>query len=103
MAQFVNNAIEYIGNDNEIIYDAIDVQICQKILPKINGSFGKLDEPLRKLIAFMQYNDPSQYEIINVESISSIEPSKTMYPESISKLCRLYNNLVNNGFASFLE
>lgn len=103
MASFVKNAIECIGDKPEIINDAIDIQISQKILPKFSGSFGKLDEPLRKLIKYMSGDDELDYRNINIDYVATIDPTKTDYPESISKICRLYTSVVFNGFASFLE
>lgn len=103
MAGFVNNSIKYVGNQPEIIEDAIDLQISQKILPKLSGSFGKLDEPLRKLIHYMVDEKEIDYSNISIDYISKIDPLSTRYPESLSKICRIYNNLLYNGFASFLE
>jgi len=103
MAEFVNNAIKHIDNRPEIINDAIDLQILQKILPKLSGSFGKLDEPLRKLIHYLVGEAEISYVDINIDYISKIRLSETRFPESLSKICRIYTNLLYNGFASFLE
>lgn len=103
MALFVLNTIEFIGDEEDIVSQAIDIQICQKVLPKFNGSFGKLDEPLRKLIAFMLADKGMDYNSITIDTLSSVVPFTTKYPESLAKIGRLYNNLVYNGFASFLE
>lgn len=103
MALFVNNAVQFIGNDEQIIRDAIDIQIAQKVLPKFSGAFGKLDEPLRKLIHFMAGNPDITPNEINIDFIASLNPAETAFPESLTKLGRLYTNLIYNGFASFLE
>lgn len=103
MAAFINNSINYISNNEYIIEDAIDIQISQKVLPKLNGSFGKLDEPLRKLIAYMIEDVSLTEQDINIDFVLAIKPLKSKYPESLSKLCKLYTNALYNGFASFLE
>lgn len=103
MALFVNNAVTYVGNSAQVISDAIDVQIAQKVLPKFNGSFGKLDEPLRKLIAYMAGDAAITADNINPESIGDIDPKNTRFPESLTKMIRMYKNLLFNGFASFLD
>lgn len=103
MAAFVNNAVVYVGNEEQIIKDAIDIQIAQKVLPKFNGAFGKLDEPIRKLIHFMIDNIDLGINDINIDFVATVKPEETVYPESLSKLIRLYTNLIFNGFASFLE
>lgn len=103
MASFINNSIKYIDDSEAVILDAIDIQISQKVLPKFNGSFGKLDEPLRKMIAFMLNRDGITENEINLDFVLKIDKSQSSYPESLSKICKLYTNALYNGFASFLE
>ena len=103
MALFVNNARTHISDDDDIIQDAIDIQIAQKVLPKLSGAFGKLDEPLRRLIHYMAENNDLKPEEINIDNIKQINIQDAKYPESISKLQRMYITLISNGFASFLE
>lgn len=103
MAAFVNNSIEYINNSEGVIQDAIDIQISQKVLPKFNGSFGKLDEPLRKLIAYMVDKEGISEKEINLDYVLKIDPSVSKFPDSLSKISKLYTNAMYNGFASFLE
>lgn len=103
MASFINNSIIYINNTEEVIQDAIDIQIAQKVLPKFNGSFGKLDEPLRKLIAFMLNQEGITENEINLDFVLKIDARTTKFPDSLSKICKLYTNAMYNGFASFLE
>lgn len=103
MALFINHTVTFVGNRPEIIDDAIDIQIAQKILPKFSGAYGKLDEPLRKLIAFMANINGLGFEQINLDSVRGLDVAASQFPESLSKLIRMYNNLIYNGFASFLE
>jgi hypothetical protein len=103
MASFINNSIYYIDDTEAVINDAIDIQISQKVLPKFNGSFGKLDEPLRKLIAFMLAIDGVTENDINLDYVLKVKASETKYPDSLAKLSKLYINAVYNGFASYLE
>lgn len=103
MSLFIKNTLEFVGNDDAIIMSAIDIQISQKILPKFNGAFGKLDEPVRKLIEFMLPDNSVGFTNIDIAYIATINVSDSKYPESLKKLSTLYKNLVFNGFASFLE
>lgn len=104
MALFVMNAIQYVGSSDDVIKNAIDIQIAQKILPKFSGSFGKLDEPLRKLILYMISKGEIEVDDITVDYVvANVKPYDTDFPESLTKLCRLYINAAYNGFASFLE
>jgi hypothetical protein len=103
MALFINNSRNYIEDTEYVIQDAIDIQISQKILPKFNGSFGKLDEPLRKLILYMIDDDGVTIDQINIDFVSNIDAAKSKFPDALSKICKLYINAMYNGFASFLE
>jgi hypothetical protein len=103
MALFINNAMKFVGSEDEVIHQAIDVQISQKVLPKLNGAFGKLDEPLRKLISYMTIGSEDNFNSIDLEFINRIDYSMSLYPESLEKIGKLYKNLVFNGFASYLE
>jgi len=103
MSLFIQNSITFIGNSQSIIDAAIDIQISQKILPKLNGAFGKLDEPIRKLIELLANNNGLNYSNIDIASVNNIDFSQSRFPESLNKLCKLYKNLVFNGFASYLE
>ncbi len=103
MALFVNNSVRYVGNNPQVIADAIDVQIAQKVLPKFSGAFGKLDEPLRRLIAFMAGEGSPDFEALNLDAVKALRPVDTAFPESLSKLIQMYTHLIYNGFASFLE
>lgn len=102
MALYINHTRQYVGHSEEIIQDAIDIQLLQKVLPKFNGAFGKLDEPLRKLIAYSTGN-PGAYAGISLDNLTEIAGMQTSYPETLKKLIAMYRNLVHNGFTSYLE
>lgn len=101
MALFLNNSIKYIADDEATITQSIDFQISQKVLPKFSGAFGKLDEPLRKLISFLA-NEDLDYTSINIDILSKIEVEKSSYPISLAKLISMYKSLSFNGFVSYL-
>src|SRR5690606_11783147 len=107
MALFVNNSIEHIDDSEPVLLQAIDIQINQKILPKVSGSFGKLDEPLRKLIHYMMpstISSSTDFASINVDTVHQIDDfASSDYPESYKKCCSLYLNAAHNGFTSYLE
>lgn len=101
-SHFILNSIKYVGSDKEIITKAIDIQIVQKILPKLNGSFNRLDEPIRNLIAFLSLKSASGKDV-NLEFVNSLDLKTEKYPLSLKKLSSMYTALVNVGFASFIE
>lgn len=103
MALFMQHTAGFIGQGNDIITDAIDIQLVQKVLPKFNGAFGKLDKPLRSLIAYLQNDDSIKPEDVTIERLDAIAAGGTAYPETLKKLIAMYRSLAVNGFASYLE
>lgn len=101
MALFINNVSAYVSNEKEIIEQAIDFQVSQKILPKFSGAFGKLDEPIRKLINFLASEEFGS-DKININTIKVIDVTISKYPVSLSKLISMYKSLLFNGFVSYL-
>jgi predicted component of viral defense system (DUF524 family) len=102
MALFIKNSVLHVGNEEIIIADAIDIQIAQKVLPKFSGAFGKLDEPLRKLIAYMS-GRLGEWSDVNLEWTKTIRPEDTAYPESISKLIRMYSSFIDQDLSCPVE
>lgn len=102
MGLFMNNVITYVGESDEIIQKGIDSQISQKVLPKLSGAFGKLDEPLRKLITLLSDENIS-FEDIELEKLKEINIDSSKYPLSLKKIISMYQGLLKNGFTSFLE
>jgi hypothetical protein len=49
---FVALARQCVGDDQASLATAFDLAVCQKVLPKLNAG-RELDEPLRRLLAFM--------------------------------------------------
>jgi 5-methylcytosine-specific restriction protein B len=82
----------------------IDIAIMQKLLPKLHGSRSKLVPVLEKLANICIAKDP-----ISLESNETIfekikkESLKGIYPISLEKITRMYNNVVSNGFTSYAE
>ncbi len=98
--------LEYFGVENN---EAYDIAIMQKLLPKLNGSRSKLSKVLLKLgqlcltsnkeqdaiDIFNQFRESRDFKFDKKEGIK--------YPISLEKLCRMYKNAQENGFASFAE
>lgn len=51
IALYLQNARELIGSSAEAV--ALDLQILQKVLPKLHGSRAKLEKPLQQLLAYL--------------------------------------------------
>jgi hypothetical protein len=98
--------LEYFGLH---LNEAYDIAIMQKLLPKINGSRSKLVKALPELAALcIKSNDPKNVENIfksfidNGQSLDEFK-SEISFPLSFEKLCRMYKNAHENGFASYAE
>ena len=109
---FVALARQRVGDDQASLATAFDLAVCQKVLPKLNGG-RELDEPLRRLLAFMI--DPDHFsgdEWRDAEGRWSkayearrnqVEDSEVAYPRSAHKIARMLRRLAETGFVSFLE
>jgi 5-methylcytosine-specific restriction protein B len=98
--------LEYFGLH---LNEAYDIAIMQKLLPKINGSRSKLVKALPELAALcIKSNDRKNVENIfkgfidNGQSLDEFK-SEISFPLSFEKLCRMYKNAQENGFASYAE
>jgi 5-methylcytosine-specific restriction protein B len=88
----------------------LDIAIMQKLLPKLHGSRNKLTKVLPVLGGFCLENKDKIKEAyldkfvsngITVEELN--EDTNIKYKISFEKICRMYKNAVENGFASYAE
>jgi len=90
---------------------AIDAQLMQKILPRLNGARGKLGPVLWALALVCHAERPSLDEIVRQAREQDGDDPATAwrsgvpmrYPTSAEKLARLWTTLDQNGFVSFME
>jgi 5-methylcytosine-specific restriction endonuclease McrBC GTP-binding regulatory subunit McrB len=95
---FITNAKAYISDEEAVVKKSLDFQIVQKVLPKLNGTISKLEEPVLKILEFLT-DEPE----LSFESVQKLESNQFNYPLSIEKLKTMYLSLYRNGFASFIE
>ena len=88
----------------------LDIAIMQKLLPKLHGSRNKLTKVLPILGGFCLTDNSNIKEnyldkfVSN--SLSEVElkaDSNIKYKISFEKICRMYKNAIENGFASYAE
>lgn len=79
-----------------------DAAIMQKLLPKVHGSRRKL-EPVLKTLAELCLKDVKDFETVLKSQDENIYTEKSGFPISFEKICRMYNNLLANGFTSYAE
>lgn len=101
VSRFVLNAITYCEPSEELISQAIDRQLVQKVLPKFNGPQTKLDIPVRELLTLIRTGTPG--EVMDCEAVDSLDPDSTRFPLAAAKLKRMSKALTLNGFANFIE
>jgi 5-methylcytosine-specific restriction endonuclease McrBC GTP-binding regulatory subunit McrB len=99
MSHFVNLAKNELADFK--LEDVVDIQILQKILPKLHGTRAKLEEPLLKLIAFcIGHDTPISDE--QIEKARSFDPDAS-FPRSAQKIAQMLKQLSIQGYVSFIE
>ncbi|MGK0389312.1 MAG: 5-methylcytosine-specific restriction protein B [Maribacter sp.] len=87
--------------------EKIDIAIMQKLLPKLHGSRTKLVDVL-KLLANLCVKD-KEYKSLSKDKkgkiFETIKEDKLtiIYPISLEKIERMYDNVISNGFTSYAE
>ncbi|NDD30090.1 MAG: DUF3578 domain-containing protein, partial [Proteobacteria bacterium] len=83
------------------VVEALDLQVMQKILPRLHGSRRQLEGLLQKLGRYCHH--------LNAKNASSADDPTTWdreqakLPRSFEKLCRMLKRLRANQFVSFTE
>ena len=99
--------LEELGEAGE---NLLDLAIMQKLLPKLHGSRNKLTKVLPVLGGFCltdksnikeKYLDKYLSNNLTEEELKS--DINVKYKVSFEKICRMYKNAVENGFASYAE
>jgi 5-methylcytosine-specific restriction protein B len=88
----------------------LDIAIMQKLLPKLHGSRNKLTKVLPVLGSFcLVDNSKIKEDYLDKfvsNSLNEVElkaDTNIKYKISFEKICRMYKNAVENGFASYAE
>jgi 5-methylcytosine-specific restriction protein B len=109
-ASEIGRLMYMLGQSGENGNDLLDIAIMQKLLPKLHGSRNKLTKVLPVLGSFCLINTANIKEayldkyVANIISEKDIEQdSNVKYRISLEKICRMYKNAIENGFASYAE
>lgn len=88
-------------NSNELI----DIAIMQKLLPKLHGSRNKLTKvlPVLGALCLTEREKIKEKYFEKIGSINFVEDENIKYKISFEKICRMYKNAIDNGFASYAE
>jgi 5-methylcytosine-specific restriction enzyme B len=79
--------------------EIIDVLLMQKLLPKVHGSRRKLEPILKNIGSLCLPENASVEDILSSKAPTSIGK----FPITLTKVKRMYDNLMENGFTSFAE
>lgn len=101
VSRFILNAINYCEANADLVNQAMDRQMVQKILPKFNGPQSKLDIPVRELLTLIVKDTPGA--AMEWDDVEKLDPLTTKYPLAAIKLKRMSKALTLNGFANFIE
>jgi len=88
-----------------IVDDVIDAAVMQKLLPKVHGSRNKLSKILPVLGGFCLVN-PEKIKDDYLERFDSVDfenDTNIKFKLSFEKICRMYRNAIENGYASYAE
>jgi 5-methylcytosine-specific restriction protein B len=110
-ANEIGRLMKMLETLGEVGDNLLDIAIMQKLLPKLHGSRNKLSKVLPTLASFCMKNnaasvkedylDKFQKNEITEKTINDDDNIK--YKISFLKICRMYKNAVENGFASYAE
>lgn len=101
ISRYILNAQSYCEDEVNLVSMAIDRQLVQKVLPKLNGPQSKLDIPVRELLTLI--DSGVQGPAMEWDAVEKLETSTCKYPLSAAKLKRMSKALTLNGFANFIE
>ncbi len=102
ISHFIQNAKACVNTDNDTELAALDIQVLQKILPKLHGNYAKLSEPIKELI-YLLSNGKGGIENFDYNEIEAINVDTADFKRSLTKLIKMYSTLSTQGFASYIE
>jgi hypothetical protein len=99
---YIFHAMEYIANSDIVLNKAIDFQIIQKILPRINGNQAKIEKAIIELFCLLtgEMIDVDDYDL---SKIANYDVAMSSYPLTVCKIKSILTKLSVYGFASFIE
>ena len=83
----------------------LDIAIMQKLLPKLHGSRRKLVPILKTLGEFCltEATENIEKDVLLRSDYNFNDQDKVKYPLTLEKISRMYNGVIENGFASYAE
>lgn len=103
MSLYVTHVQEFITTPSQdILNQALDYQITQKILPKINGTQARIEKAILELFnAFT--GEGIDIENVDPTVIATFDASTSRFPLAVRKIKNIHSKLSVYGFASSIE
>lgn len=99
--------LKELGEDGD---NLLDIAIMQKLLPKLHGSRNKLTKVLPILGGFCLTDNSKikedyldKFVSNNLTEVNLKSDKNIKFQLSFEKICRMYKNAIENGFASYAE
>ena len=106
ISAFVGHALATVDGDPEFVAArAFDLQLLQKIIPKLTGG-RELETPLAQLLQFCRTGEKQITVDADAErkaAVTALEAGTTRHPASTRKLLRMLDRLADVGFVGALE
>lgn len=102
ISHYISNAKKNVGGGVAIEIQGLDIQILQKVLPKLYGNYAKLSEPLKEIIYFLSNSDGG-VDNFDMNQIEALDLKDLDFERSLEKLIKMYKTLSTQGFTSFIE
>lgn len=83
------------------LFQAMDIQFLQKILPKFHGTRGKMEKPLMDIFKFCFDKEMDTDMEIHLASEDPI--SEARFPRTARKVARMINDLQSQGYTGFIS
>lgn len=108
-ANEMTELVSFLNHFSVDMEEAYDIAIMQKLLPKLNGSRSKLSKVLPNLGGLYLTSGKKEdaekifQEFKGDSGVLKKHSSEVKFKLSFEKICRMYKNAHDNGFASYAE
>ena len=102
-----DEVLKFMANFEGLLdkYVALDMQVLQKILPRLSGTREQLEKVLMELLSYLLLgnNDPLATPVQDLYVLDPSEYEECLFPSSAKKTARMLFRVREDGFASFYE
>jgi energy-coupling factor transporter ATP-binding protein EcfA2 len=95
ITHYINNYIEISGDDT-LAKEALDLQFCQKLIPKLMGADERVAKSILHTATTITQGTIHNEDLLTISDMTSFD-----YPKTLDKLQRMYKYYMENGFVNF--